>query len=273
MALFGLGGSKPLTLTPFAEERPRTFMAILCDGFVARNVSSLKGLVTELRTLQAAHPAQRVLATLDDLEQACYTCGHTTLSNQLDEIEGHDLAGLDPEAFEAGEHRGYLSTPSEFPIRLANLLARAQGLSLGDLTGLLFWSEPGMANDPVTINRQAEKALDLALERAVLIQLVPVGSAAEALAALPNGYFTSDLNPMQNYALAAHLHEKFGLELFGIGSRFLGFWRNQPLSEDLAKELAQDLVPIYGEAPADAAESLAQVLRGKDVVLVRYTET
>lgn len=273
MALFGMGGRKPLMLVPFAEERPRTFMSLLCDGFVARNVHSLETLVAELRALQAAHPGQRVLATLDNLEQACYTCGHATFSNNLDDIEGHDLAGLDPAAFEAGEHRGYLSTPSEFPIRLANLLARARGLSFGDLGNVLFWSEPDMANDPVSNNQQAEQALDLAAEPAVLIQIVPVATAAETVAALPNGYFVSDLNPMQSYALAVHLQDRFGLELFGIGSRFLGFWREKPLPDALAEDLAQNLFSLYAEAPDNALESLARALRGKDLVLVRYTET
>jgi hypothetical protein len=244
-----IGGPKPLLLTPFSAQPPGTSMQLLCDGFVARNVSSLVGLVTELRALQAAHPGKRILATLDSLHQACYT------------------------AFEAGEHRGYLSTPSEFPIRRANLLKQAKGLSPADLRGVLFWAEPGMVNDPATINREAELALDLAAEPVVLIQIVPVETAPEVIAALPNGYFTSDLNPMQNYVLAEHLRERFGLELFGIGARFLGFWRDQPLSAEQADDLAEDLVQIYTEAPDNAAVQLGQALRGRDLVLVRYTET
>lgn len=229
--------------------------------------------MAELRGLQAAHPGHRILATLDDLQQACYTCGHATDSHGLDEIDEHDLSGLDPEAFEAGEHRGYFSTLSEFPLRLANLRARAEGLTLDDLRGVLFWSEPDMANDPISINRDADAALALAVEPIVLIQLVPVSTASETVAAFPNGYFSCDLSPMQTYTLAAHLHSRFGLELFGIGSRFLGFWREQPLPADLADALAEDLVAMYAEAPMGAAQNLALVLTGKDRVLVRYTET
>ena len=272
MSLFGLGEPKPLRLVPFSEERPRLFSELLCDGFVVQNADRLADLVAKMRQIEAEHPGYRALVTLDNLNQACYTSGHGTMMHELDDCDGHDLSGLDPAAFEAGEHLGYLSTPSEFPIRLANLLARAEGMAFADACDLLFW-DGDPASDPVSINRQPDKTLNLKDERLVVLQLVPVSRSADLIAALPNGYFMSDLNPMQNHALALHMSEQYGLELFGIGSRFLGFWAGAALEEARAEQLAADLLRLYSEAPADAGEQLAAVLAGRNCVLLRYTES
>lgn len=271
--MFGISRKQPIELVPFAQDKPRTFTTLLCDGFAARNVPSLDSLIAELRPLQAAHPAYRVLASLDDLGQAGYTSGHTIGTHSLDDSAGHDLTKRDAAAFEGGEHLGYLSTISEFPIRLANLLKRAEGTSFADAAGLLFWSEPGKPNDLVSANREPDAALELAKEEVILVQLVPVSTGAATLAAFPNGYFTCDLNPLQNYAVALHLERTYGLVLFGVGSRFLGFWRDRPLDQQSAAALASELAALYAEVPDGSSDALTQVLTGKDRLLLRYTET
>lgn len=271
--LFGGKAAKPLELVPFAEARPRTFNSLLCDGVTARKLPSFAALLALHARLQGENPQVRVLASLDDLGQAGYTSGHTTDVHALDDVEGYDLSGLPQEAFEDGEHLGYLTTPAEFPIRLANLLKRADGVGLDAVRGELFWETAGDANDAVTVNRDPEAALRIATEKEVLFQFVPVTCAADALAAFPNGYFHGDLKPMQNHALALHLERNYGLGLFGVGSRFLGFRRDTPLDDATAQALATELVGLHAETPPDAARRLAQEIAGRDWLLVRYTES
>jgi hypothetical protein len=119
VSVFGWGRrDRTLTLVPFAEAMPRTFNTLLCDGVTAHDLSSFAALLALHARLQAEHPKVRVLATLDDLGQACYTSGHATEAVELDDVAGHDLSGLGDDVFEDGEHRGYLSylsTPAEFP--------------------------------------------------------------------------------------------------------------------------------------------------------------
>lgn len=271
--MFGWKRKKPLKLVPFAEERPRTFNSLLCDGVTAYNLPDFAELLTLHARLRQDHPDFKILASLDDLGQACYTAGHGTDANELDDIEGHDLSGLDPAAFEDGDHRGYLTTPSEFPIRLANLRKRADSVALADIAGLLDWETTGDANDCITINSDPNAALNIARERDVIFQFVPVSSPAETIAAFPNGYFASDLNPMQNLVLARHLEAKYGLLLFGIGSRFLGFRREQPLDEITEQALAAELAAFYAGTPPEAVNPLAGLLAGRDWLLIRYTES
>jgi hypothetical protein len=271
--MFGVKRKKPLELVPFAVAKPLTFNALLCDGVTAHNIPSFADLLVLHARLQQERADQCVLASLDDLGQACYTSGHGTDSYGLDDIEDHDLSGLGEEVFEGGEHIGYLSTPAEFPIRLANLAKLTQAVELGQVAGLLEWETPGDANDLVTVNRDPEGALRIAEEKEVIFQFVPVAFPADAIAAFPNGYFRSDLNPMQNHALARHLEAKYGLGLFGIGSRFLGFRRSEALREDVAQALATELAIFYAGTTRAAADELERLITGRDWLLLRYTES
>jgi hypothetical protein len=260
-------------LIPFLQGRPRTFVVFLCDGLSARGVASFSGLLDLQLRLQAERPNVRVLASLDDLGQACYTSGHGADLHGLDDTEGHDLSGLSSEAFDEGEHRGYLSTPSEFPIRLANLRRLAADVGLDQIAGVLPWNTDDDANDLVSINRDPEAALQIADEDPVVFLYAPVEAGADAIAAFPNGYFSSDLNPMQNHALARHLEAKFGLVLFGLGSRFLGFRRATALTDHVAAQLGAELVGLYKDAPSEAAQTLARLITGRTWLLIRYTES
>lgn len=270
--MFGWGKrDKPIELIPFAEAAPKCFTALLCDGLTARHVGSFAALFDLHARLQAERPGMRVLVTLNDRVQAEYTSGHAIDSHDLDATDGHDLSGLGPELFEDGRHRGYLTTVAEFPIRLANL--RAAAVEIEAMRGVLDWATPPDLNDPVTLNRDAEAALRIDLEKEVLVQFVPVDSAADALAAFPNGYFASDLDPMQSHALARHLEGRYGLALFGVGASVLGFRRAEPFDAATAQMLARDVAGLYSGTPPDGAAALADLLTAKDWLLLRYTES
>lgn len=245
---------KPLALVPFAEAPPRLFNTILCDGVTAHNLSSFAELRALHARLQAERPDQRVLASLDDLGQAAYTSGHGTEVHRLDDVA--DSLPLHP---------------TDFPNRLANLLRGTAALE--DVRGLLLWETSGDANDPITINRDPEAALRIVHEREVIFQFVPVEAAADAIAAFPNGYFNGDLNPFQNHALARYLETEYGLCLFGLGSRFLAFRRELPLSGEEAQHLAAALCGLYAGTPQAALGEFAELLAGSDWLLLRYTES
>jgi hypothetical protein len=166
-----------------------------------------------------------------------------------------------------------VSEPEEFPIRLENLLHRARDVDLAKTKRVLQWETPGDSNGLVTINGDPERALQIAGEAQVIFQFVPVATAAETIAAFPNGYFSSDLRPMQNLAIARHLESKFGLNLIGIGARFLAFRRAEAMSPAIAHALATELAALYDNAPAGAAQTLARLITGRDWLLLRYTES
>lgn len=266
---------KPLCVIPFAEQPPSLFTNLLCDGVTAENVPDFAALLALRTRLAKAHPNLRVLTTLDDPDQAAYTSGHGIMKHGLDDTEGHELSALGPECFDDGEHCGFLTTPAEFPIRLANLKAHAAGTSFDDACGMLYW-EGGAEDGPIfpdTVMFEPDAALWRGNKNEAFVQFVPVDAASDALAAFPNGYFTCDLTPLQNYAVARHLEEYHGMALFGVGASYLGFVRDAVLAADEAGALAADLVKLYQEAPEDAASRLADALTGKDWLLLRYSES
>lgn len=255
---------KPVEIRGVDDEPPQLFTALLCDGFVVRNVPDFAAWIALLRTFQREHPDVRILGTLDDVHQSAYTSGHA--------IETHDLDRND-ELAEPDADRGYLLRRDQFPIRLANLLARARGVTFADLAGSLPWRTPGDANDPITINADPDAALGWKHEKLFLAQRVPVATAAETMAAWPNGYFAGDLNPMQNLALARYLETRFGLRLCAIGAGRLAFVSDAPLDRGAAAEAAADIISLYTDAPSDACGRLAAWLSSQDTLLVRYTES
>jgi hypothetical protein len=246
----------PIRLVPFAEAKPHLFTPLLCDGWTAHDVGTFARLVPLLRTLQAEHPDCRILASLDDLGQASYTSGHTIDVNDLDEPNAND--GID-------------SGASAFAIRHANLVARAIGTKFADVTGQLDWGSDD--NDPIAINTHPDQVLMLQHDSAIVIQRVPVARAADALAAFPNGYFTVDLSPMQNHALARHLEDHLGFALFGVGASYLSFWRTAPLDAHEVSSLGTIMATLYADVPSGARDSFATLMRGRDILLVRYTES
>ncbi|HWU94747.1 MAG TPA: hypothetical protein VN029_04070, partial [Sphingomonas sp.] len=227
-------------LIPFAEDKPHSFNELLCDGVAAPGLGSFAELLALHARLQVERPEVRVLASLDDRGQAEYTSGHAIEDSDLDSTEGHDLSGLGPDAFEDGAHRGYLSTPEEFPIRLANL--RARPAEVDESRETLAWE--GEAHDILAANRDPDAVLRIETEQ-VLFQFVPVTQAADALAAFPNGYFSCDLDPFESHALARHLEAEHGLGLFGVGASYLGFRSTAPLDAGAAARLAADVARFY----------------------------
>lgn len=273
--MFGIGKPKPVRLTPFAECPERRFGDLLCDGVIAEHLPDFAALRGVYRALKAEHPGKRVLATLDDPGQALYTSAHAIEKHGLDDTAGHDLSALGPECFEDGKHCERLMAGAKIPIRLANLHARAAQTTFADVSGLLYWEggSDGGPTCPDAVMRDPDAALRSAPLDEAHFQFVPVMAAADALAALPNGYFTSDLTPMQSYAVAQHLEQNHAMALFGVGARYLGFVRDSELAPDEAVALAQDIVTLYGKAPVDATQRLADALAGKDWLLLRYTES
>lgn len=256
--MFGRKRRSPIELVAFSKERPQTFNEWLCDGVTAHNVASLADLLALHAQMQAKLPDFRILSTLDDLDQACYTSGHAVDANELDSLD---------------DSEDDLDSLPDFAARLSKLTTLASDVSLDGIAGRLPWATPGEANDLVSANRNPEGALQLAREKEIVFQYVPVAWAADAVAAFPNGYFNVDLDPMQNHVLASHLERNYALRLVAIGSRFLAFQRDEPLDQSISRPLAAEMTALYADTPNGAAERLSDLIIGRTALLLRYTES
>lgn len=242
-------------------------LEILCDSYFIENIESFQELMEVYNLYKQNNPEKTIIVTLDDLGQAEYTSVHSTMSNDLDTIEGHDLSGVDKECFENGEHLGYLSTPSEFFILKENFLK--QVIDVNFLTAC----DKGLTidEDELAILEKINQSPFEFLDKKIILKIVPVKNAYEGVCGFPNGYFSSDLDPFENYALAKHLFEKYGLALFGIGASFLGFTMNRTLDIQEVQELGIDLSNLYDATP-ELFVKLLEITQEKGYLFLKYVE-
>ncbi|UZE26218.1 hypothetical protein LOY67_12690 [Pseudomonas sp. B21-056] len=242
-----------------------------CDEYRLSSISCLDDLIEAHRKIAADHPGFRPLFSLDDLAQARYTSGHARDNLRLDEATEQEIAGLPAECFEQGEYLGYPTTKAEFAICLRNFTelvetasfenACAHGLTL-DEQALQEWI--GYQDNPVSLLDQPVSAL-----------LVPVEQACQALAAFPNGYFSCDLDPAQNFAVARHFSLAYGYELIGVGAAYLGFLRAEPPSPSIVSAVAADFCVLYNtpdENRQALVSAVTKALSGRTHLWLRYTE-
>ncbi|OWW23322.1 hypothetical protein B4Q04_20990 [Zobellia sp. OII3] len=238
---------------------------IICKSFLISAYTSIEELMETYRQLLGQNKGSSVLLTLDDLGQAEYTCGHSTMTHNLDETENYDLSMVDPVAFEDGEHIGYLSTPSEFFIRKNNFDKLVKGVAYSSVL------QKGLSLDDEELERLVDANTNpyAWIDEYVIAKIVPVEKSYEAICAFPNGYFSCDLNPFENYVLAKRLYDKYGYELFGIGASLLGFVKNEKLQEKEYRGLVADLSELYHRPEAE----IEKIINPKNNLLfLKYTE-
>jgi hypothetical protein len=213
----------------------------LCDEYRLSDMATSAELLAARQQIAIDHPQHRIILSLDDFRQARYTSGHAVMALDLDDTTGVDLAGLPAECFENGEHRGYLSTKAEFPIRARNFAAICDGVGFGEACDFgLTLDEEGMdewiaaQDDPISLLDQPVSAL-----------VVPAQFGEEAIAAFPNGYFTCDLGPALNAAVARHFRQAHGYDVIGIGASYLGLWRSAPPVGTALEAVAADFRALY----------------------------
>jgi len=243
---------------------------IISDSFLVTEIKSFKELMDLYDEFSEKYKDSSLLITLDDLGQAQYTSIHATMFHDLDDIEGHNLTLVDQSAFEDGEHKGYLSTKSEFFIREENFRAKAEK------TDFLKACSRGLSIDDdelLVLEKINESPCDF-LDNEVLIKIVPVKESSLALSAFPNSYFSSDLNPFENYALATHLSEKFGYEIFGIGASLIGFRRKENINKETARILSADLAKLYNRSQEDPIiERFSTIAFKNKHLFLKYVES
>ena len=231
---------------------------VFCHA-VLTDWSQLDELLAAQAAAQAeAGDAQRVICTLDDLRQCLYTSGHAL--EKLDLLDDVDLPDdeLDRLGFDALLQRLRAPDAPRWP----------------QVLGQLAWDEHDLQ-----ALLQINQAPDAIIDEVVYLLRMPTPHATEAIAGLPNGYFSCDLDVLQNHAVIVHLAQAaphLGWRLFGIGASLLGFVRDAPLDESRAQALVADLQALYGQDPKLAGHAhwsaLQTTLTGKRTLFVGYTE-
>ena len=98
-------------------------------------------------------------------------------------------------------------------------------------------------------------------------------SSFEAAYAFPNGYFTCDLNPMENAFLSRLLSDEFGYNLIGVGTACLAFKKSRELNQQEKSDLINVLDKVYcQEFDTKLKLDLSSSLSDNQVIILNYTE-
>jgi hypothetical protein len=223
-----------------------------CDAWVIENVDSFESFVSLYDQKSAASPDHHLFASFDSYDQACYTSGHAMGKYDLDRFDDSDL----PEVKYKATHDRFMGLTGK--------------VGFGDLAGRLSWSE-GDEESPslLDINANPSQCLDAR----IIMQIVPVAVAEDALSAFPNGYFTDDLTPFENHALGAHFRQQHGLKLIAIGASFLCFLRDEIFTSHEASLVVADIMALHEPSDKpDLAGQLAAILTAKRHLILSYAD-
>ncbi len=246
-------------VTPFEPGGSETPEPLLCPGYHCTGVTSMKTLLAIMDEKAPAHPGARMLATLDNLPQACYTSGHTIDVNELDPIPDDDeFIGEDDEP-----------PLPDFATRRDRLVKAAGGVTLDQISNRLWWTGEHRLSF-FALHDEPDAILD---PKEICIQAVPVSHAWEMLAAFPNGYFRGDFSPMENLVLARHLEEAFGYALFGIGASYIGFRRTSSFAADRLTDLAAYVISLHAASnEPDLLWKVSKTLEASDLLFLAYID-
>lgn len=231
------------------------FGDILCDSYELSGNFTLNDIEQFVRKHRASHPDHRLFATLDDFDQACYTFGHACGHHlQEEQIEG---------LWEADNIRDVLT----FELRVSNFQKRLRETLPHEIKAKRSWQAANSLTGSLKTDNWPE------YENKSYVQIVPVSAAAETLIAFPNGYFSGDYTPFENYRLAEFLDKEFGFELFGIGAAYIGFMRQTPLIEKELDNLILWLSGLFSkEDKTDITAYLRRELENKSTFYLCYAE-
>jgi hypothetical protein len=254
-----------MTLEPDTNSR----YSFVCESYLLRDMDG--DILQCWHVLKAAHPGHAFLFMLDDYGQSCYTSMHAVDYHDLDDTEGQDLSHLPPDCFEDGEHKGYLSTPAELPFRMAAFYQRLADVTMDDVMAkrISLFGDPEEQFNPI----EAGRNLFAIMDEPHRVLKAPLAHGYETVMVFPNGYFSDDLSPFENYVLAKHLEENFGYVLIGMGASKLAYARTRALDEPETRTLMDLLQSIYRDEFAPARQDmLKQAIGDNDILVLRYSE-
>lgn len=241
---------------------------IMYGNYLIDEFTSFEELIEVYQKFRHDYPEKIIILSLNDLGQTEYTSCHAKMLHNLDDIEGYDLSNIDPTAFENGEHIGDLTTPSEFFIRRENFFKQIKNddFSCACDRGLTIDEQE------ISLLKKIHQSPIKYLDKNIAVKIIQVEKSYEAFIGFPNGYFSSDLNPFENYALAKRLSEKYEYELFGIGASLLGFIRKNPIEKNQSQELVSDLIQLYN-SDQSMAHYLYEIVENSKILFLKYTES
>ncbi|TXI96574.1 MAG: hypothetical protein E6Q34_00920 [Burkholderiaceae bacterium] len=241
----------------------------LCRSYRIHELNSIWDLVAEIERREKENGRCKFIITLDDFGQAAYTSMHSRLSSDLDDGEWLSNEKIDETWLDGGYPREDLNFEQKFTLRRLGFKHGLAKVKFDDVFEKCLYLHEGSRDEIVDANKDMLSVVD---KEAYLLE-VPVEYSYETIYAFPNGYFTCDLSPFENYHLAKHLEEIYDYRLIGIGASYLAFIKGARFSEKSVDNLLALLMKLYAKNDdPELFDFFREVLLSQRVLMLRYTE-
>lgn len=231
-------------------------------GWRLSGFSSVDELFAFRDERRAHAPENQVLFILDDQGQAQYTSMHASNAKGLD---SPDQSLMTAEEWHTYEHELILTPQRYAETLVTNLRACAADSDLANASGRLL---PIDAEEIGLV--AAHRDRNNVFQDPLLCLSIRGEKAADAIAALPNGYFSGDLDPGENYLVAEQLHEQFDYEILGLGSYLAAYVRPEPFDQAQVTQVIESVRHLYQGLDDDGVAAWAAAAAGRRWFLTHY---
>ncbi|OJU53194.1 MAG: hypothetical protein BGN93_14970 [Acinetobacter sp. 39-4] len=230
-------------------------------------IQSWAELLECYRSLKQDVYPKKVFLVLDDAAQAKYTSMHAVEDDRLYVDFSDDLKGIEVDDPRWEQSYQNVCVPKQLQHYLQQLNDPAQQQRFESLAEKMQHYDENDLDALLYFNQDLLISLDSVIE----VKVADIETEALKLAMLPNGYFSCDFNPFENYALIQRM-QHYGFEFIGLGAALLGWIKTADFEAEKIEDLIQDLSLIY---PLDSShqKAMKDLIFKNNYLILPYSES
>ncbi|WP_151715144.1 hypothetical protein [Acinetobacter sp. TUM15071] len=230
-------------------------------------IQSWAELLECYRSLKEDVYPKKVFLVLDDRAQAEYTSMHAVEDDRLYVDFSDDLKGIEVDDPRWEQSYQNVCVPKQLQHYLQQLNDPAQQQRFESLAEKMQHYDDNDLEALLYFNQNLLISLDSVIE----VKVADIETEALKLAMLPNGYFSCDFDPFENYALIQKM-QHYGFEFIGLGAALLGWIKTPDFKAEKIEDLVQDLALIY---PLDSVHQKAMkgLILENNYLILPYSES
>lgn len=217
--------------------------------------------------LKASYAPKRIFLVLDDESQASYTSMHASMREEFDNDADAILNEMelnDPRWGEISEGEVYPKQIAYYAKQLQNPEHR---IAMGSFDDKMQYYNTDDFKAIIAFNENPLPVMD----KSIVVMAGEFENEPLKLALLLNGYFTSDFDPFENFAIITMMDE-YGFEFMGLGASLIGFIKTDHFDFATVPDLLEKLTSLYHLDNATSA-SLQSLIEDNNYVILPYSES
>lgn len=230
-------------------------------------IQSWAELLECYRSLKEDVYPKKVFLVLDDRAQAEYTSMHAVEDDRLYVDFSDDLKGIEVDDPRWEQSYQNVCVPKQLQHYLQQLNDPAQQQRFESLAEKMQHYDDNDLEALLYFNQNLLISLDSVIE----VKVADIETEALKLAMLPNGYFSCDFDPFENYALIQKM-QHYGFEFIGLGAALLGWIKTPDFNAEKMDDLMQDIALIYPLEFRHQEQLKALILKNNYLILP-YSES